>query len=126
MGAIAEAWRHGTVVRSWLLDLAASELREDAVMEGVAPVVADSGEGRWTVREGLDLGVPLPVIGAALNVRLASQGRGDYAARFLARLRNAFGGHVGSRRPSEALVLGRSANGAGDKNFGPVRAGLTP
>ena len=63
-------------------------------MEGVAPVVADSGEGRWTVHEGVELGVPLPVIGAALNVRLASQGRGDYAARFLARLRNAFGGHV--------------------------------
>jgi len=54
----------------------------------------DSGEGRWTVREGLDLGVPLPVTAAALNVRLASQGRGDYGARFLARLRNAFGGHA--------------------------------
>ncbi len=94
VGAIAEAWRHGTVVRSWLLDLAAAELREDARMEGVAPVVADSGEGRWTVREGLDLGVPLPAISASLNVRLASQGRGDYGARFLARLRNAFGGHA--------------------------------
>jgi 6-phosphogluconate dehydrogenase len=94
VGAIAEAWRRGTVVRSWLLDLAAAELREDAVMDGVAPVVADSGEGRWTVREGLDLGVPLPAISAALNVRLASQGRGDYAARFLAKLRNAFGGHA--------------------------------
>jgi 6-phosphogluconate dehydrogenase len=94
VGAIAEAWRHGTVVRSWLLDLAAAELREDAVMDGVAPVVADSGEGRWTVREGLDLGVPLPAISASLNMRLASQGRGDYGARFLARLRNAFGGHA--------------------------------
>jgi 6-phosphogluconate dehydrogenase len=94
VGAIAEAWRHGTVVRSWLLDLAAAELREDAVMDGVAPVVADSGEGRWTVREGLELGVPLPAISASLNVRLASQGRGDYGARFLARLRNAFGGHA--------------------------------
>ncbi len=94
VGAIAEAWRHGTVVRSWLLDLAAAELREDAVMEGIAPMVADSGEGRWTVREGLDLGVPLPAIGAALNVRLATQGRGDYAARVLAKLRNAFGGHA--------------------------------
>ena len=94
VGAIAEAWRHGTVVRSWLLDLAAAALREDATLEGVAPLVADSGEGRWTVREGLDLGVPLPAIGAALNVRLASQGRGDYAGRFLARLRKAFGGHA--------------------------------
>ncbi len=94
VAAIAEAWRHGTVVRSWLLDLAAGALRADPTMDQVAPVVADSGEGRWTVREGLDLGVPLPVTAAALNVRLASQGRGDYGARFLARLRNAFGGHA--------------------------------
>jgi 6-phosphogluconate dehydrogenase len=94
VAAIAEAWRHGTVVRSWLLDLAAGALREDPVMAGVAPVVADSGEGRWTVREGLDLAVPLPAISAALNVRLASQGKGDYAGRFLARLRHAFGGHA--------------------------------
>jgi 6-phosphogluconate dehydrogenase len=94
VAAIAEAWRHGTVVRSWLLDLAALALHQDPRMDQVAPVVADSGEGRWTVREGLDLGVPLPVTAAALNVRLASQGRGDYGARFLARLRNAFGGHV--------------------------------
>jgi 6-phosphogluconate dehydrogenase len=94
VAAIAEAWRHGTVVRSWLLDLAAGALHADPTMDQVAPVVADSGEGRWTVREGLDLGVPLPVTAAALNVRLASQGHGDYGARFLARLRNAFGGHV--------------------------------
>jgi 6-phosphogluconate dehydrogenase len=94
VSAIAEAWRYGTVVRSWLLDLAAGALREDSRMEGVAPVVADSGEGRWTLLEGLDLGVPLPVIGAALNVRLASQGKGDFGARFLARLRGAFGGHA--------------------------------
>ena len=94
VAAIAEAWRHGTVVRSWLLDLAAGALRADPSMDKVAPVVADSGEGRWTVKEGLDLGVPLPVTAAALNVRLASQGRGDYGARFLARLRNAFGGHT--------------------------------
>ncbi|MDE2219434.1 MAG: decarboxylating 6-phosphogluconate dehydrogenase [Gammaproteobacteria bacterium] len=97
VAAIAEAWRHGTVVRSWLLDLAAGALRQDPLMDQVAPLVADSGEGRWTVREGLDLGVPLPVTAAALNVRLASQGRGDYGARFLARLRNAFGGHAVGR-----------------------------
>jgi 6-phosphogluconate dehydrogenase len=103
VGAIAEAWRHGTVVRSWLLDLAAGALREDATMEAIAPVVADSGEGRWTLLEGLNLGVPLPAIGAAVNVRLASQGRGDYAARFLASLRHAFGGHpmvsAGKQKP---------------------------
>ena len=94
VGAIAQAWRHGTVVRSWLLDLGAQALQGNAALSDVAPVVADSGEGRWTVRESIELGVPVPVIGAALNVRLASQGRGDYGARFLARLRNAFGGHV--------------------------------
>ncbi len=93
VAAIAEAWRQGTVIRSWLLDLIANELKEDPVLDSLAPVIADSGEGRWTVQEGLELGVPLPVIGAALNVRLASQGRGDYAARVLAKLRNAFGGH---------------------------------
>jgi 6-phosphogluconate dehydrogenase len=98
VAAIAEAWRYGTVVRSWLLDLAAGALHADANMDQVAAVVADSGEGRWTVREGLDLGVPLPVTAAALNVRLASQGKGDYGARFLARLRNAFGGHVVQKR----------------------------
>jgi len=93
LGAIAQAWRSGTVVRSWLLDLAATALQQDGTLAGVAPVVADSGEGRWSVREGLDLGVPVPAISAALNVRLASQGRGDYAAKFLSRLRNVFGGH---------------------------------
>jgi 6-phosphogluconate dehydrogenase len=94
VAAIAEAWRHGTVVRSWLLDLAAGALSKDATMESVAPIVADSGEGRWTLLEGLDLKVPLPALGAALNVRLASQGHADYAARLLARLRGAFGGHA--------------------------------
>jgi len=94
VGAIAQAWCRGTVVRSWLLDLAAPALQGPDALSTIAPVVADSGEGRWTVRESLDLGVPAPVIAAALNVRLASQGRGDYGARVLARLRNAFGGHV--------------------------------
>lgn len=94
VGAIAQAWRRGTVVRSWLLDLAAPALQGAGTLEDIAPVVADSGEGRWTVRESIELGVPAPVISAALNVRLASQGRGDYGARVLARLRNAFGGHA--------------------------------
>jgi 6-phosphogluconate dehydrogenase len=94
VGAIAQAWRRGTVVRSWLLDLAAPALQGEGALDKLAPVVADSGEGRWTVRESIELGVPAPVISAALNVRLASQGRGDYGARVLARLRNAFGGHA--------------------------------
>ncbi len=93
VAAIAASWRDGSVVRSWLLDLAADMLRADPDFAGVSPVVADSGEGRWTVREALDLGTPLPVISAALMNRFATQGRDDYAAQFLAQLRHAFGGH---------------------------------
>jgi 6-phosphogluconate dehydrogenase len=94
VAAVAQAWRSGTVIRSWLLDLAADALAPDATLSAVAPVVADSGEGRWSVREALELGVPLPVITAALNARLASQGRADYTSRLLALLRHAFGGHA--------------------------------
>jgi 6-phosphogluconate dehydrogenase len=90
---VAEAWRYGTVIRSWLLDLTASVLAADAALDGVAPVVADSGEGRWTALEAIDLGVPTPVITASLMQRFASQGRGDYSDKLLAMMRNAFGGH---------------------------------
>ena len=93
LAAIAETWRHGSVVRSWLLDLTAEFLATDATLEGVAPHVADSGEGRWTVIEALQRGVPVPVIAAALMTRQASRGGGDYGARVLAMMRNAFGGH---------------------------------
>ena len=94
VAAIAESWRHGSVIRSWLLDLIAGFLAEDAALEDIAPVVADSGEGRWTAVESIALGVPAPVIGLALMQRFASQGRGDYADRLLARMRQAFGGHA--------------------------------
>ena len=94
LGEIAEAWRHGTVIRSWLLDLAAGVLRNDASLSDVAASVADSGEGRWTAQEAIDLGVPTPAISAALMARFASQGRGDFTSRLLAKLRNAFGGHA--------------------------------
>ncbi|MFL6180689.1 MAG: phosphogluconate dehydrogenase (NAD(+)-dependent, decarboxylating) [Actinomycetes bacterium] len=91
---VAEAWRYGTVIRSWLLDLTASVLSSDGDLSDVAPEVADSGEGRWTVREAIDLGVPAPVITSALMQRFASQGNGDYANKLLALMRNAFGGHA--------------------------------
>jgi 6-phosphogluconate dehydrogenase len=94
---IAESWRHGTVIRSWLLDLTAGFLAEDASLESIAPVVADSGEGRWTVLESVELGVPTPVMTLALMQRFASQGRGDYADRLLARMRQSFGGHAVTR-----------------------------
>jgi 6-phosphogluconate dehydrogenase len=91
---IAASWRHGTVIRSWLLDLTAEFLAEDSKLDSIAPHVADSGEGRWTVAESIELGVPTPVMTLALMERFASQGRADYANRLLARLRQSFGGHA--------------------------------
>jgi 6-phosphogluconate dehydrogenase len=91
---IAEAWRHGTVIRSWLLDLTAEFLATDDTLESIAPFVADSGEGRWTAVESVELGVPTPVMTLALMERFASQGRGDYTNRMLSRMRQAFGGHA--------------------------------
>ncbi len=105
LAAVAELWRHGSVVRSWLLDLMADNFKRDAAFEGIAPVVADSGEGRWTAIEAVELGVPAPVISLALAMRFASQGKGDYGAKQLAQLRNSFGGHAvtGGGRPARAL-----------------------
>ena len=97
---VAESWRHGTVIRSWLLDLTAEFLAEDASLGSVAPVVADSGEGRWTAIESVELGVPTPVMTLALMQRFSSQGRGDYADRLLARMRQSFGGHAVTRNNS--------------------------
>jgi len=97
---IAESWRHGTVIRSWLLDLVAGFLAEDARLESIAPVVADSGEGRWAAIESVELGVPTPVMTLALMQRFASQGRGEYADRLLARMRQSFGGHAVTRQNS--------------------------
>jgi len=91
---ITEAWRHGTVIRSWLLDLTAEFLAHDATLESTAPFVADSGEGRWTAIESIELGVPAPVMTLSLMERFASQGSGDFTNRLLARMRQAFGGHA--------------------------------
>jgi 6-phosphogluconate dehydrogenase len=93
-GRLAETWRHGSVVRSWLLDLCAEILQRDEPLEGVAPVVADSGEGRWTALESIELGVPTPVITMALMGRFSSQGRSDYSRKLLAMMRAGFGGHA--------------------------------
>lgn len=100
VGAIAELWRHGSVVRSWLLDLTAGFLSADAELAGVAPVVADSGEGRWTAIEAIEQGIPAPVMSLALMMRFASQGRNDYAAKVLAKMRQAFGGHALAEKQS--------------------------
>jgi 6-phosphogluconate dehydrogenase len=94
LAQIAELWRHGSVVRSWLLDLTARALEANPRMEGIAPFVADSGEGRWTVAEAIELDVPAPVISLALIQRLRSRDAESYADRLLAAMRNQFGGHA--------------------------------
>lgn len=106
LGAIAESWRHGSVIRSWLLDLTAQVLVDDPVMAQVAPYVADSGEGRWTAQEAIEQGVPAPVITLALMARFSSQGQSDYASRLLAMMRNAFGGHALQQLPQQPLPDG--------------------
>ncbi len=94
VAAIAEMWRYGSVVRSWLLDLTADFLAKDPNCGGIAPVVADSGEGRWTVDEAVEQGVPAPVLAIALMARFASQGKDEYGNKLLAMMRKGFGGHA--------------------------------
>lgn len=91
---IAEIWRTGSVVRSWLLDLTANALADDQHLSSIAGYVPDSGEGRWTVAEAIDLDVPAPVITLSLMQRFASRQDESYAAKLLAALRNQFGGHA--------------------------------
>jgi len=94
LAGVAELWRHGSVVRSWLLDLAARALAADGSLSQIEAYVEDSGEGRWTVKEAVDRGVPLPAISAALFTRYGSRQDNPFAGRFLAALRNQFGGHA--------------------------------
>ena len=90
---IAEVWREGSVVRSWLLDLTADALGKNPTLAGIAPYVEDSGEGRWTVAEAIDLNVAAPVITASLLERLRSRDDDSFADKLLAAMRNQFGGH---------------------------------
>ena len=90
---IGEIWRHGSVVRSWLLDLAVDALSKNPQLDGIAPYVADSGEGRWTVDAALELDVPAPVITLSLLERLRSRDSDSFVDKMLAALRNEFGGH---------------------------------
>ena len=92
--AVAQAWREGSVIRSWLLDLAADALADPQSLAEAAPFVADSGEGRWTVDEAIRQGTPIPVIAASLFARFDSQGHADPANRLLAMMRRGFGGHA--------------------------------
>ncbi len=90
---VAEIWRYGSVVRSWLLDLTASALEKNPTLKGIAPYVADSGEGRWTVADAIELGVSAPVITMSLLERLRSRDNDSFTDKLLAAMRNQFGGH---------------------------------
>jgi len=91
---VAEIWRYGSVVRSWLLDLTAAALGKNPALTGIAPYVDDSGEGRWTVAEAIDLDVPAPIIALSLFERLRSRDADSYSDKLLAAMRNEFGGHA--------------------------------
>jgi 6-phosphogluconate dehydrogenase len=91
---IAEVWRRGSVVASWLLDLTAAALADDPHLSGFEGRVSDSGEGRWTVKAAVDEGVPAPVLSAALYARFQSRGEGNMADRILSAMRHQFGGHI--------------------------------
>ncbi len=97
LSQVAEIWRYGSVVRSWLLDLTANALAEDEELAAIKAWVPDSGEGRWTVFEAVDLDVAAPVITAALQRRLRSRSEAPFSDKLLAALRNQFGGHAVKR-----------------------------
>jgi 6-phosphogluconate dehydrogenase len=94
LAQIAEIWRYGSVVRSWLLDLTTNALQRDPDMKDLAPYVVDSGEGRWTVAEAIDLDVPAPIITASLIERLRSRDTDSFSDKLLSAMRNEFGGHA--------------------------------
>jgi 6-phosphogluconate dehydrogenase len=91
---VSKIWQFGSVIRSWLLDLTVDALSKNPSLEGIGAYVTDSGEGRWTVIEGVNLGVPLPVISGALDARFRSQDTEPFANKLLAMMRHEFGGHA--------------------------------
>ena len=123
LAAIAETWRHGSVIRSWLLDLTAEFLQQDADLTDIAAIVADSGEGRWTVQEAVEQGIPAPVLSLALMARFASQGHDEYTGRMLAMMRKGFGGHaVQKKRPPTMIVVLMGVTGSGKTTVGRALA----
>jgi 6-phosphogluconate dehydrogenase len=94
LAAIAELWRHGSIISSRLLDLTAAALAQDGKLAGFGGQVADSGEGRWTVEAAIETGVPAPVLSAALYSRFESRGQAAFANKVLSAMRLGFGGHV--------------------------------
>jgi 6-phosphogluconate dehydrogenase len=107
---ICKVWNHGSVVRSWLLELAERALVKEGDLKSIAPYVADSGEGRWTLQAAMDNDVAVPVLAASLFARFASRDPYNFAARFNAALRNQFGGHAIKKVESEARALGHDGS----------------
>jgi 6-phosphogluconate dehydrogenase len=94
LGDVAEVWRRGSVIASWLLDLTAIALLENPSLEGFSGRVSDSGEGRWTINAAIEEGAPVPVLSTALFARFTSRGEADFANKVLSAMRKQFGGHV--------------------------------
>jgi 6-phosphogluconate dehydrogenase len=101
VAAVAEVWRRGSVIRSWLLDLTADALHDDGSLSSYRGHVSDSGEGRWTVEAAIEAGTPVPVLASALFSRFASRNEDDFANRVLSAMRHAFGGHLEKRGGGE-------------------------
>jgi 6-phosphogluconate dehydrogenase len=102
LAEIAELWRRGSVIPSWLLDLSAQAFNENPHLEGFSGRVSDSGEGRWTINTSIEAGVPTPVLSAALFQRFSSRGQADFADQLLSAMRYQFGGHVEKQDPKKA------------------------
>jgi 6-phosphogluconate dehydrogenase len=110
---VAELWRRGSVVSSWLLDLTAAALQANPNLDGLAGRVSDSGEGRWTVKAAVDIGVPAPVLAASLFERFASRGEDHFANQVLSAMRQQFGGHQELPAGSELEAGGQKADKVG-------------
>jgi len=103
---IAEVWRRGSVISSWLLDLTAAGLVNDSTLSQFSGRVSDSGEGRWTIKAAVDEGVPVPVLSAALYQRFTSRGEADYQDKLLSAMRFGFGGHLEKRPANNPSIRG--------------------
>ncbi len=114
LAAIADLWNHGGVVRSWLLELVCAALTDDPDLATIKGYVPDSGEGRWTVQETIDLAVPAPAITLALQMRFLSRQQDAFGAKLLAALRHEFGGHAVVRADTPPVVAPKAAPGEGE------------
>ena len=112
LGAVCDLWMHGSVIRSWLLDLAKDAFKKDPHLDNIVGYVEDSGEGRWTVQESIEHAVPAPVIMLSLCLRFRSRQTDSFSMKVLAALRNEFGGHAIRKAPGRPTVAGVDSAGA--------------